>query len=121
MPGFPSGKFIQPSPFPLAVSYIMSKGFARQRAEPDLKENREHLEGTFYVPSIEAGNTPRFFRDSRNALRFSLKPVHNQTPLPIPINAHCRWARRQSKPKKKEVTHMMKTPTNKTIERRRPP
>jgi hypothetical protein len=78
IPGFPSGKFIQPSPFPLAVSYIMSKGFARQRAEPDLKENREHLEGTFYVPSNEAGNTSRFFRDARNALRFPLKPVHNQ-------------------------------------------
>jgi len=35
IPGFCSGKFIQPSPYPLAVSYIMSKGKPGQRAGPD--------------------------------------------------------------------------------------
>jgi hypothetical protein len=41
IPGFCSGNFIQPSPFPLAVSYIMSKGKPGQRAGPDRKMKTE--------------------------------------------------------------------------------
>ena len=42
IPGFPSGKFIQPSPFPLAVSYIMSKGIWLWGAGPNKKMKTEN-------------------------------------------------------------------------------
>jgi len=48
------------------------------------KENREPAGGTFHVPSNKAENTPRSARDTRNALRFPEKSVHNKSPLSIP-------------------------------------
>lgn len=56
-------------------------------AEPDKKQNRDSAGGAFCVPSNEAGFTPRFVRDARNALRFPEKSGHNQKPLIRKINA----------------------------------
>jgi len=52
-------------------------------------ENGDPTGGTFHVPLKDACNKPRFGRDTRNPLRFLLKPVHNQNPLSIQIHALC--------------------------------
>jgi hypothetical protein len=108
IPGFPSGKFIQPSPFPLAVSYILSKGKPRQRPGPDKKTRTEPLGGTNLFPPDNAATKPRSIQIARNALRFPEKSRYNKSVYKLRSNDVASKGPMTPDEKQKEVTHTMK-------------